>query len=560
MINRTDLLEGYENMKFVHYGELDKQGIKTVKFSDLHNHAFDGALKASFYDSHGELVQQFTEYGNHVLCIAATRLGKTSGYVIPTVLSFAEQKVKKSMVITDPKGEIYRLTAARLKEKGYNVKLLNFRDYRHSEFWNPLTKIFRKYQRATEVYKEVEMVEVDGKCYNKFNGRIYTDQLLLDRDIENERNDLLDDVYNDIDLLSNQMISPKSQKDPTWELGARDILRAFLHAMLEDSKAEENPITEDTFSIKTIFDILATFSEENDDYDNGYFSDRDKNSHAYMLAKDILLISAKVTRMGYVSTFNTSMSSYREIVTRKITSCNSFEFSELIDTPTALFISFRDEVKAQYSTIALFVQDMYEYLIERAGRNANGKLSVPFYFILDEFGNFTKITDFDTTISACAGRNIWFILIVQSFAQLYNVYGKDVAEIIRDNLNLHVMLGSNNPNTLKEFSEECGSFTRISPLSALNSKGMEIDTYSIETIPLVTKSRLSRFESGECIITEANCGYVMLSKLERYYLCKEFNVLTESHDGDYKPASGEACGNTFYNYVRKEKKNRNDWF
>lgn len=57
--------------------------------------------------------------------------------------------------------------------------------------------------------------------------------------------------------------------------------------------------------------------------------------------------------------------------------------------------------------------------------------------------------------------------------------------------------------------------------------------YSIETIPLVTKSRLSHFAPGECIITEANSGYVMFSKLERYYQCPEFMGLPTAAETDY---------------------------
>ncbi len=141
--------------------------------------------------------------------------------------------------------------------------------------------------------------------------------------------------------------------------------------------------------------------------------------------------------------------------------------------------------------------------------------------------------DFETTISACAGRNIFFILVMQSYAQLNSVYGDSVAAIIRDNLNMHVFFGSNNSQTLDEFSKECGLITRISPVSALNGKSPEMDCYQIETIPLVPKSDLLHFSPGECIITEANCGYVLFSKLERYYLCKEFNDLPITDEKQY---------------------------
>lgn len=123
---------------------------------------------------------------------------------------------------------------------------------------------------------------------------------------------------------------------------------------------------------------------------------------------------------------------------------------------------------------------------------------------------------------------------IQSYAQLNNVYGREISEIIRDNLNMHIFLGSNNPDTLEAFSKECGQMTRISPLSALNGHGEEIEHYQIESIPVMPKSTLAHFEDGECIITEANSGYVMFSKLERYYLLDEMKNLPTMSTQDYK--------------------------
>ena len=203
------------------------------------------------------------------------------------------------------------------------------------------------------------------------------------------------------------------------------------------------------------------------------------------------------------------------------------------DEPVAIFIDYRDELKVHFKVISLFIQDAYRYLIENANQKPLGKREIPFYFILDEFGNFPPIIDFETTISACAGRNIFFILIIQSYAQLNSVYGDNVANIIRDNLNMHVFFGSNNPGTIESFSKECGEFTRISAESVLNGKTKDIEHYSFETLPLVPKSKLSYFSPGECIITEANCGYVMFSRLERYYLCKEFTDVELSNENEY---------------------------
>ena len=555
----TNMLNGYENTKFVHYSDCSSLP-NTVSYDEIGKRAMSGVLKASWHMD-GKLMQAYTEQENHVGVIAATRLGKTTSYVIPTILSYAAQPIKRSMIISDPKGEIYRLTSKTLHKAGYKVVLLNFRDYVHSECWNPLTPIFRKYRKAMEIYDEVGVVDTPEGPRNIFRGEVYHDNKVLDHALELAKSMMLDEVGNDIDTLAMMFMPTQNSKDPYWDNSGRELLKAFLWSMLEDSDAAENPITEDTFSFSTILTVLNNIhSGKGAGFDDGgYFTGRDaKKSRAYRLAKNNIIENADTTRSCILAVFNTGISVFRDCAMRVVTSCNSFEFSSFNEGPVAVYINYRDEVKVHYQIISLFVQDAYRYLIEQATNKPNGKLDVPFYFILDEFGNFPAIKDFETTISACAGRNIWFILIIQSYAQLNSVYGAAVAEIIRDNLNVHIFFGSNNPATLEEFSNECGKQTRISPLSALNGKGAEIDAYQIETIPLVPKSMLAHFSPGECIITEANSGYVMFSKLERYFLCDEFKNLKLASEKDY------TCSvNPFdkkYTYVMSQgKKRKFDW-
>lgn len=551
----NNILNGYENMRLIRYTD----GVtlpNTVAYGEIDKRAITGVLKANRY-ADGRLMQTYTEQENHVGVIAPTRLGKTTSYVVPTVLSYAKQPVKRSMIISDPKGEIFRITSETLRAEGYRIALLNFRDYAHSECWNPLTPVFRKYRRADALLDEVGVTDTENGPRNIFRGRVYENQEELNRATELARDMLLDEVGNDIDTLAAMFMPTLSTKDPYWEDSARELLKAFLWGMLEDSDREDNPITEDTFSFSTILNILNTIHAGKgvSFEDNGYFTDRDPSSRAYRLAKNTVIENGDVTSSCILSTFNSGVSMFRENAMRLVTSCNSFDMSEFDGGPVAIYIDYRDEVKVHYKIISLFIQDAYRYLIERATDMPDGKLEVPFYFILDEFGNFPAIKDFETTISACAGRNIWFILIIQSYAQLNNVYGAAVAEIIRDNLNVHIFFGSNNPATVEAFSNECGQRTRISPLSALNGRGAEIDTYHIETIPLVPKSMLTHFSEGECIVTEANSGYVMLSKLERYYLCEEFAGLKRASEKEY------ACAvNPFdrrYIYDAQKRKRRN---
>lgn len=532
----NELFFGHEDKELKRYDDPIDTLPKMVSYSELPKLSLNGTLIAN-YHVNGELKQIYSKSNTHSLIIAATGAGKTTSYAIPTIVSYARQKVKRSLVISDPKGEVYRATAATLKEEGYKVYVISFRDPSHSEFWNPLTPIFRAFKAARAVYDEVKVIETENGYRNEFRGKIYENQAELDRDVELFYEIGMSTVGNMIDDMAGMMITVESAKDKTWEYGAMDLLRAFLWGMLEDSVGEPpdgfGKITEDNFSLRTIFSILMSFKPMNDDFDNGYFESRRPDSKAFQLSRSTM-DCAKNTRSSYTSTFLAKLVAYRNATIQTITSCNSFELSELTGERVAVFINYQDEIKTQYHLISLFVQSAYNYLIDYANKRPDGKLDTPFCFILDEFGNFPRITDFDTAITAARGRNIFFSCILQSYAQLDNVYDRQIAEIIRDNLNVKIFLGSNNPSTIATFQQECGEHTIISPLSALNGQGTELTSYSFETLPLIPKSDLAYFLPGECVVTELNKPYVLWSKLERYFECPELAELPKADLSEYK--------------------------
>ena len=271
--------------------------------------------------------------------------------------------------------------------------------------------------------------------------------------------------------------------------------------MLED--VESGKITEDNYSFETVLKIFDEFTDSERDYDGGYFTRRDiKTSKAHQLARKCIIEQAPTTRRCISSEFAAKISKFRDTAVRRITCTNTFEMQELDDgKPTVIFVSYKDEDSLHYEVISMFLSNLYTELIAVARRNGS-KLKRPFYFLLDEFGNLPKFNDFDKVISACAGRNIWFLLILQSYAQLYNIYGKETAEIIKDNLNTHIFFGTNNADTKREFSGECGKKTIIAPTSALNGSGEYIERFDKDTVALIPVSALTNIGVGECIVTQ----------------------------------------------------------
>lgn len=62
-----------------------------------------------------------------------------------------------------------------------------------------------------------------------------------------------------------------------------------------------------------------------------------------------------------------------------------------------------------------------------------GRLEKRVNFLLEEFGNFTKIPAFSNMLTVGGGRGIRFNLVIQSFSQIEEKYGKEQAETVKDN-------------------------------------------------------------------------------------------------------------------------------
>ena len=93
---------------------------------------------------------------SHNLVIGSTGAGKTQDVVHPLVKILI--KKGESMIITDPKGEIYKESAGLLKERGYKIVVLNFREPQRGNSWNPLALPYKLYKRGN-VDKAMELLD-----------------------------------------------------------------------------------------------------------------------------------------------------------------------------------------------------------------------------------------------------------------------------------------------------------------------------------------------------------------------------------------------------------------
>ncbi len=393
----------------------------------------------------------------HALIIGTTGSGKTSAFISPTIQLLAICKDKPSMLVSDPKGELYSLHVGTLRKKGYNVATIDLRNPFSSTRWNPLAAIYDLHKKAKDT--------TDKQIAQVFDDEAY---------------DLLHDIACGIAPITNK-------EEPVWENGARNFILAVLLAMLDDAR-----ITKE----KYIFHNLARVASQSDAEIKSFFS-HCKSAQARQLAKQVLDATDK-TRAPYISTIMDKLHLFADTAICVITSENEVNFADLINKPTVLFLQVPDEKSTRHPLASLFISQAYKNLVAIAGKNPGNKLARPVFFILDEFGNLPNINNIEQMITAGRSRNIWFFLVVQSYTQIANVYGDKVADIVKSNCNVQVFIGTNDIRTTEEFSELCGNYTVDSNLVGYSTAHNDISpSVALRERPLIYPSELTTLNEGK---------------------------------------------------------------
>ena len=441
----------------------------------------------------------------HNLVIGGTGSGKTQGTVFPMIKVLA--KKGESMVMTDPKGELYNLHSKYLKERGYEVKVIDLRDTYSSDRWNPLEGVWDNYQKYLNAHKlayahiddvrkynlqvvgDLEDFDQSDKWY-EFDGKAFWIYEQLVESIKVYKKRIYDEIYEDLNDLCSILIPIENEKDPMWEKGARSITLAVLLAMLEDSENPELGMTKEKYNFFNMTKILQNSTKDYADLRN-YFAGRSRLSKSVALSKQVC-DAATQTRASYMSIVYEKLSMFNDAGICALTSSSDFNSEMIALKPTALFLKIPDEKDTRHNLAAIFILNIYKTLIKIASAKESLSLDRNVYFIMDEFGNMPKIEKFDKFITVGRSRKIWFTMIIQSYAQLNNVYGDTVADIVKGNCGIKMFIGSNDMETCKEYSELCGNITVVTSSVSYNGSVESSKSTQTQVRPLIYPSELQR--------------------------------------------------------------------
>lgn len=362
----------------------------------------------------------YTDPSNlHNLIVGNTGSMKTLRFVLPLIFSSA--MADESMIVVDPKGELARKTHTFLKERGYQISVLNWRNPRLSpDSWNPMGRINKLYK--------------SGKRGQE--------------DAVNALNDLLDGLFN---KRSN------ADKDKYWNESAGRLALGLCKLILA---------VDEELSIRKLLD-----------WKNGKLKDGTVRSCFESLASDndiyqnlsgYMNLTAENTKTCIESTFDqlTGIFASSKLLIDMMSE-DTMELGKIDSEKRAIFLVVPDEKTTYHFLVTLFIKQVYELLLEKADQNG-GVLPIRMNFVMEEFCNMPKLDDLAPMLTAARSRNIRFHLVIQSYGQMVDKYGESISKTIMDNCGNLIYLHTNEISFLEYVSRLAGNNEYDRPLISVS--------------------------------------------------------------------------------------------
>lgn len=348
----------------------------------------------------------------HILIIGATRSGKTRCLVIQSICALA--LAAEGMVVNDPKGELYHYTHSFLESMGYMVQVVDFNNPKKSCRYNPL-------------------------------------QMIIDAVNENRIDDAQTYTWDFVTFL----VEKNDHSEPIWSNGEMSVIAAAVMCVVYDNR--DRPEYQ---NLTNVYNFIANMCKPvNKVLPIDAYMDKLPDSHP---AKKLMAIAKLAPDKMGGSFYTAALTTLRLFITNDIynmTKESEFSLSDVgAKLKQTLFFILPDQKTTYYPIVTLLVSQQYEQLVTYAKKCGN-RLPHRVNYILDEFGNFAAISDFQTKMTVAGGYGVRWNLFIQDFNQLIDKYGQEVAKIIQGNCHYWIYLHSQDNSTNEEISKSMGKYT-----------------------------------------------------------------------------------------------------
>lgn len=425
-----------------------------------------------------------TKPNRNIFVVGGPGSYKTQSVVITNLFNETEN----SIVVTDPKGELYEKTAGIKLAQGYQVHVVNFSNMIHSDRYNPFDYIERDIQAENVATKIVQSENKEGK------------------------------------------------KD-VWFSTQRQLLKALILFVLKEREPAERNLAGVT-KILQEFDVEAQEDEDNSPLDQ-LFLDL-KFDHPARRAYELGFKKAKgEMKASIISSLLATVSKFTDEEVANFTSRSDFDLKDIGAKKIVLYVIIPVMDDTYESFINLFFSQLFDELYKLASDHG-ATLPNPVDFILDEFVNLGKFPKYEEFLATCRGYGIGVTTICQTLTQLQALYGKEKAESILGNHAVKICLNAANDVTAKYFSDLLGKSTvKVETGSESTSHSKETstsksDSYSYTSRSLMTADEIMRMPDTQSLLIYSNQRPVKATKAFQFKLFPNADSLVKLAQNDYQ--------------------------
>ena len=439
----------------------------------------------------------------HALIIGATRSGKTRNVVIETITMLI--LAGENVFIPDLKGEIRDYTEDTAKRCGYETICINFINPYESDRKNFLEPIVQTLRRK----------------------------------------DISQAIEETWSLVSQLVGEPPEHGDKLWNDGEATTLAASIMAVCYDN--QDHPEYQNLTNV--FYFITEMCSEYRGALPLQFYIDSLPEDHP---AK-ILLAATKVAAMRTRSSFYVSAIMTLKLLTipaiNQMTNASDFDIEKLIEEgkKVIVYLCLPARDKTYFPLASLVLRQLSDQIDYLADAKYGGRIPKRWTFVDDEIGNFTKITNMRQQTSFGTGKGIRHFMFIQSYAQLDDVYGEKVSQIIQDNADIKIYLRSPNPTTKKKISEDLGNYTTRSysksnntPSGTFRNGGSDGESSNLMGRPLLYPDEVGKLQRPySLVMSDSDPAIMYAPDLSQYAMNEFLGMGDEEHNNRLRQKKAE---------------------
>lgn len=424
-----------------------------------------------------------TRMNRNVAVFGASGSMKSRAYARNVV--FQCVKRGESLIITDPKSELYNDLCIYLQKNGYIVKVFNLINPENSDSWN---------------------------CLAEIEGQEIMAQLFCDVIIKNTGAAKGDHFWDNAEM--NLLKALVLYVDQGFPPEGKNIGQAYKLLTLNSEK-----------ELNSLFDMLPI-------------------THPAKAPYNLFRQASDTVRSGVIIGLGTRLQVFQNKLIRQITSHDEINLTQPGREKCAYFCITSDQDSTFDFLSSLFMSFVFIKLVRYADKyGENGKLPVPVHILADELANGgCTIADLTKKISTIRSRQLSISCIFQNLPQMQNRYPQNQWQEIIGNCDTQLFLGCTDEMTAEFISKRSGEVS-----VAVSSKAKQLNTWrvsdytpqyretnSIGKRKLMTPDEVLRFPLDQALIILRGQKVLKVEKYD-YTLHPESKKLISCRANDHVP-------------------------